>query len=635
VKPQNGYLQRLAEIDAAVARARPDPEVLLARASGLLAGRAGCRISEAHAHLLELAREQGRDSQEVAAEALAALEGKSRPGFRRVRTSLERALRPPRRPAADDRRSPPPDDHPATDGWAGIAQQILDGMAGHHTVLMPVRDEADEVADYLFVAVSPSVVDLSGRRGAHIVGRRVSEVYPAIVDSPVWHAWRQVLADGQPREIGPLPYVGGSDRAPAQVTIMVRVQPAGPGLLNSWARPDEQARLNERIAHTERLGNLGWGEADLVTGDIVWSDELYHIYERDPADGPLSSQEQDALTLPEDEPIRRQAVESFGRGETIDVTYRIRIEDRIKHVRNVIDAVRDVNGRPVKLYGIVQDVTAKEGNRATLAEVKKQLDEHRQTLAAEHRLAVQLQQIVLPIPVAPIDLPGLRVAVRYLPAEQASRVGGDWYHAAAADDGSAVIAVGDVAGHGIHAATTMAQLRHAFAALTVTTTTDPAELLAHLNRLLYASGNLAGTATAIAARYHPPTMTLRWAQAGHPAPLHARAGTTTELNRPHGPLLGAIRNPTYASATTTIDPGDLLVFYTDGLIEHRHHTLAEGLAPVVATLNRISAESTQQPLADLLAQLPRANPDDDSCILAARPLVAVPMPPAAENGRDA
>src|SRR5205085_11293509 len=104
---------------------------------------------------------------------------------------------------------------------------------------------------------------------------------------------------------------------------------------------------------------------------------------------------------------------------------------------------------------------------------------------------------MLPVPYEQFILTEWAVAVRYLPAEEASRVGGDWFHAAAAEDGSVVLAVGDVAGHGMQAATTMAQLRQMVAGLTITTTTDPAELLAHLNRLLYAGGQ---TATAVVGR---------------------------------------------------------------------------------------------------------------------------------------
>jgi serine phosphatase RsbU (regulator of sigma subunit) len=156
------------------------------------------------------------------------------------------------------------------------------------------------------------------------------------------------------------------------------------------------------------------------------------------------------------------------------------------------------------------------------------------------------------------------------------------------------------------------------------TTTDPAVLLSHLNRLLCASTAAASTATAIVARYDPPTRTLVWAQAGHPPPLHVRAGHTTELPRPRGPLLGAVVNAPYETATMTIELGDLLLFYTDGLVEHRDHSMQEGLAPVVATLNRISAARGPQPLAALLAELRRANPDDDTCVLAARPLPGAP-----------
>jgi serine phosphatase RsbU (regulator of sigma subunit) len=178
------------------------------------------------------------------------------------------------------------------------------------------------------------------------------------------------------------------------------------------------------------------------------------------------------------------------------------------------------------------------------------------------------------------------------------------------------------------AATVMAQLRHMLAGLTVTTTTDPAELLSHLNRLMYAETI---TATAAVARYDPETGVLVWAQAGHPAPLHTRAGSTEQLARPAGPLLGAMRTAVYDTATVAIGPDDLLLFYTDGLIEHRRHTLAEGLAPVVETLNRITAAGSEQPLADLLGQLRRANPDDDTCILAVRPLPLVPADPPARD----
>jgi serine phosphatase RsbU (regulator of sigma subunit) len=404
------------------------------------------------------------------------------------------------------------------------------------------------------------------------------------------------------------------------VRLTVSVHPVGPGLLSGWIRHDQESRLAERIAQTERLGNLGWGEWDLITGEVSWSDELYRIYERDPTLGPMPREESEALVLPEDEPVRRLAAAAFGRGDTVDITYRIRLDDRIKHLRAVVDAVRDTAGRPLKIYGIIQDVTAGEVSRARLTEVEERLREQQRSLDAEHRLAAQLQNIVLPIPREPIALPGLEVAVRYLPAEQASRVGGDWYHAAPGRDGTVLIAVGDVAGHGIRAATTMARLRHGLSALAMTTSTHPADLLAHLNELLYTNEIGVITATAVLLRYDPGTGMLDWAQAGHPAPLLTRDGVTRELGRPSGPLLGALRSAGYGSESTRMLAGDLLIVYTDGLIEDRSHSLAEGLAPVVDTLDRLCADGATPSVTDVLAQLRRANPDDDTCVLAARPV---------------
>jgi len=614
-EPARSYLELLDEIRAG-ADVQVEPRSLVDRAAGLLAGRVGCPVREAYAHLLRIGEEQRRTPAEVATDLLAVLESPAPPeSERRVRAMVDDALRlgRPRRRRETARAATlgPP-----------LVQEILDALPGSHSWLVPVRDPDGTVIDYVTQAASPEAVDIAGREGVSLIGVSVRSTYASVVGGVLWQTYEQVLADGQPRQVAPFRYTSAEEGLPAESMYTVRVHRLGAGLLVSWLRLDDRARESERAAQIERLGNVGWGEWDLVTGTVTWSEQLYRIYERDPALGPLPREESAALTLPEDEPLRRQAETTFAVSDQVDVTFRIRVGSKIKHVRTVVDTIRDAGGHPLKIYGIMQDVTAWETTRAQLAEVERQLREHQQSLAAEHQLAAQLQQIILPIPQEPIDLPGLRVAVRYLPAERASRVGGDWFHAAPLSDGSVLLAIGDVAGHGIQAATTMAQLRHALAALAVTTS-DPALLLSYLNRMLCASNAVACTGTAVVARYEPHTNVLTWAQAGHPAPLHVRAGRTEQLPRPRGPLLGAAPDAVYATASKTIEPGDLLVLYTDGLVEHRNRSMQEGLAPVIAAANEISVRREPQPLAAFLSGLRRANPDDDTCIVAARPLPAV------------
>ncbi len=610
-EPARSYLELLDEIRTA-AEAELEPRSLVDRAAGLLAGKVGCPVREAHAHLLRIAEEQGREPADVAADLVAVLEAAAAPGSqRRVRSLVDAAVG-----SASRRRRRVPD-QPVTVGPT-LIQEVLDALPGSHSWLVPVRDAGAQVVDYVTQAASPDAVDIGGRRGVEMIGVSVRSTYGSVVGGPLWEAYQQVMEDGLPRQLGPFRYSESVEGIPAESTYVVRMHRLGAGLLVSWSRLDETARESDRIERMERLGNLGWGEWDLLTGQVTWSPQIYRIYERDPALGPLSREESAAMVLPEDRALRREGAERFAAGESVDVTVRIRVNDKVKYIRSVVDTTRDAAGRPLKIYGIMQDITAREAARARLAEVERQLHEHRESLAAEHRLAAQLQQIILPIPQDAIDLPGIRVAVRYLPAERASRVGGDWYHAAPLADGSVLLAIGDVAGHGLQAATTMAQVRHALAALTVTES-DPALLLAYINRMLCGSTAQACTGTAVVARYEPQHGMLTWAQAGHPPPLHVRAGRTVELARPRGPLLGAAVDAVYATASTTFETGDLLVLYTDGLVEYRDRGLREGLAPVIATLNEISGRREPQPLATFLGGLRRANPDDDTCILAARP----------------
>ncbi len=155
------YLQRLAELDAVVARVRPAPEVIVERAAGLLAGRVGCRLGEAHAYLLQLASQHGREVSDVAAEIVSALDDQSAGvGVGRLRAVLDRALPVRRRPGRRQRIL-----DPDAAGWARMMRQICDALPGQHAAMWPVRDEAGAVVDFEFVAVTPAVMDLSGRDG--------------------------------------------------------------------------------------------------------------------------------------------------------------------------------------------------------------------------------------------------------------------------------------------------------------------------------------------------------------------------------------------------------------------------------------------------------------------------------------
>lgn len=494
--------------------------------------------------------------------------------------------------------------------WLTAVQAVLDLLPGHAALLTPVRDRSGRLVDLVYAAISPDVATADGRRGHELLGTRLAEHYPETRVSEQWVAYERVLDTGEPAEIGPFRFGDGR--------YTVRAHRLGSGLFMTLVRhavPGE----SERIAGTEQLGNLGWCEWDLVSGEVRWSAQLYRIYERDPALGPLSAEESDALAVGDDLPLRLAAAQAFDRSERVDVTSRINVNGRIKHLRTVADAMWDAAGRPLRIYGIVQDVTARETSARRLALVEQQLAENRRSLDAEHELAARLQRIILPMPDGPIELPGLKVALRYLPAGQESLVGGDWYHAAELRDGSVLLAVGDVAGHGTQAATTMAQLRHALRALTVTTI-DPAVLLGHLNRLTcdLDEETPETAATAVVARYEPALRRMTWAQAGHPPPLLSRGGRTEPLARPAGPMLGVVEDATYDRATLDLTVGDVLLFYTDGLVEHRHRSLDDGLDAVIRTVDEAVAASPRQPLAELLSRLHQANPDDDTCVLAVR-----------------
>jgi len=226
-------------------------------------------------------------------------------------------------------------------------------------------------------------------------------------------------------------------------------------------------------------------------------------------------------------------------------------------------------------------------------------------------VAVELQRAILPLHDEAFDLPGLRTMVRYLPASKAGRVGGDWYITADMPGGHVLIALGDVAGHGLAAAAGMARLRGALAGLAITGS-PPERLVGWLNDLVHHVG-LEHTASVVAGYFDPSSRTLTWAQAGHPPPVLVRGSWARPLDPPEGILLGAGQGD-YAAAVLALVPGDLLLLYSDGLIERRDRSVDEGLATLSAAVRGIT--DPEHAIDAAVRALGSADPEDDTCLVA-------------------
>ncbi len=236
-------------------------------------------------------------------------------------------------------------------------------------------------------------------------------------------------------------------------------------------------------------------------------------------------------------------------------------------------------------------------------------------LLQERHVTLELQRAILPLHEAPFGLPGLRAVVRYLPASADSRVGGDWYITAEMPGGSVLLAIGDVAGHGLDAAAGMARLRGALAGLAITGA-SPERLVGWLNDLVHHVAP-EHTASVMAGYFDPASRDLTWAQAGHPPPLLVRGSCARPLGQPAGILLGAGRRG-YEAMTVRLEPDDIVLLYSDGLVERRNRSLDEGLS----MLARAAAGNSdpERLIAAVLDALSPADSEDDTCLVALRVL---------------
>jgi PAS domain-containing protein len=459
-----------------------------------------------------------------------------------------------------------------------LAERLRCGVAAAHSHLLEIaRDSgvAPEVAARLLVAPDPGEGDA---RGPDLDAMMFD---PTVFDPAVLAPIRRFRDDARPHP------------------------PIGPATC-----PDDPGA---QIEQTQRLGNLGWGLWDLATKRVHWSGQMYRIFGRDPADGPLPLERLAERVVPSDVPLAVHLIRTLLDGsEKVDNEVRILRGEETRDLRLMGEPVLDAFGVPAAVRCVCQDVTRWRLGERALRASRVQLE--RRLIAAERHQAIELQRSILPLPEGVVTKPGLRAAVRYLPAGHSARVGGDWYETTAIDGEGVFLAIGDVSGHGLTAAAAMARLRNGLSGLAFSGAA-PDRLLGWLNRLaLHWPTSL--TATVIAGRFDPADRSLTWAQAGHLPPVLIRDGKAVTLEVPEGVLLGAVDSPEFGTSRTVFDPGDLLLLYTDGLVESRDHGLQEGLDMLVHAASTAGRADPEGMLDHVLSAFGAPNPYDDTCVVA-------------------
>jgi len=216
----------------------------------------------------------------------------------------------------------------------------------------------------------------------------------------------------------------------------------------------------------------------------------------------------------------------------------------------------------------------------------------------------------------------VRLAARFVPGGAGVDVGGDWYDVLETEDGRIGVAIGDVAGRGVPAASLMGQLRNALRAYAFEAH-SPAIALQHLNRLACSRDGVV-MATLIYLVLDPSSGLVRLASAGHLPPLQATPdGSTTYLERGRSLPLGVAPGTTYSEAEYMFEPGSTLLLYTDGLVEKRGAPIDDGLAALARSIGESHGEDLEALCDRLLATVPGG--EDDVALLA---LQSVPLAPA-------
>ncbi|WP_030748729.1 PP2C family protein-serine/threonine phosphatase [Streptomyces griseus] len=491
---------------------------------------------------------------------------------------------------------------------------VLDAIPASAVLLEPLHDETGAVRDFRIVAGnrirSADWLEAPDRQ----VGQRFLEARPGAAASGLLAGLADVIAGGGPLEGRVVDYteqrLGRLHRAP----LLYSAARCGEQVLATWRPVQSQTEL--LTIDAQYLASLGWGNWDLLSGKVTWSEGLSRIFHAEIRMPWTLDQLCDAL-LPGDLTAFSEFLTSVLAGEEPAWTrIRFLVLGEVRTLDLLGRPVAGTDGRPWAVNLVARDLTPQIRSRRRLAETGRESDRLRRQAQAERRVADALREALLPTHSEALAAVGLTVAASYGPAEPDAAVGGDWYKCRLLPDGRVLVAIGDAAGHGLDAVARMSQQRHALAGL-AQTGASAGEITTWLNELV-CSDPSEQTATVVAGHIDD-ARDFHWADAGHPAPLLLRDGRARPLHTGRrGPLLGALPGYAYETATTPLRPGDLLLLYTDGMVERRGEDVTKGVDRLADLVSRHADAAPQDLIDRILADPEHAGHEDDACMLAIR-----------------
>jgi PAS domain S-box-containing protein len=375
--------------------------------------------------------------------------------------------------------------------------------------------------------------------------------------------------------------------------------------LNRRVSPDrwtDATIVEQRLQLALDAGQLGTWTWSIAAGRTVWDERLEELHGLEPGGFGGTFEDWVESLHPDDraECLARVEAALAAPGPYVLLHRTTWRDGSVHHIECRGTVLVDVDGTPTGTTGIAFDVTDRQDRDAALT----------LELAREREVVQTLQCVLLPV-----DLPtvaGARVAARYLAAEANVDVGGDWYAILPLSDHELGIAIGDVAGHGLGAVADMASARFSLRALGLVGA-SPAEVLVRLNHVV----EVFDTDTIVTALYgvlDTQARTWTYASAGHyPAVLRSAEKRTCLLDEKCDPPLGIAT--TMHEHRVDLEPGAMLVLYTDGLVERRGESIDTGFERLRRACEVGPAEPHE--LCEFLLATVRAEPTDDDIAIVA------------------